>query len=95
MSILKSLWHLFLSREVESSRTRYNCFGVEKVGIEKDSSEMHNRLERASLISKEDHLHGSSTKLVRKMKYLKNRLRKIEDDVYQSELEEEIVFIVV
>lgn len=84
-----------LSRKVELLRTRHNLVGVKKVYIEKYSLEMWGCLKQVSLFSEEARLHGYFTKLVGKMKDLKNQLRKKEDDVYQSELEVGISYIVV
>lgn len=72
--------------------THYNLARVRNDGFKKDSLEMRGHLDWVSLLSEEEHLHGSPIELVGHMNDLNDQLRKFEDDIYQSELASIIVW---
>lgn len=76
-------------------RTHWNFVGENKLGLEKDSLKIQGSMERVSIMSEERCLHGSLTEFVGQVEDLKDQFRKMEDDIYQSELEGEVPSLVV
>lgn len=56
---------------------------------------MWGRLERAFILSEEEHLHECSVELAGHVKDLNDRLKKMDEDVYRGELQTETVYIIV
>lgn len=63
--------------------------------LEEDCLILKGHVEHGSLLFEERCLYGSSTELVDQLESLKDHLRKKEDDVFQGEVEAQIISLII
>lgn len=75
---------------MKSLRTHCDFVWAKKEGLEKNSLNMWDHVDRVSIMSEERRLHGSQAELARQVEDLKDHLKKMEGYIYQGDIEAEV-----